>query len=110
MSDMPDKIYVSENECLYETNTIFCGKHPFEGAIEYTRAQNWLPIETAPKDGTHIDVWHKSGFRVSDVTYIDNKTHSHAVPEFKAFANSNSMYGINSLTHWMPLPTPPKDN
>ena len=32
---------------------------------------DWKPIETAPKDGTVIDLWHKNGFRITDVWWDD---------------------------------------
>lgn len=62
----------------------------------------WLPIETAPKDGTRIIVGYarQSGFPVKVVFY--NKLH-----------NYWSHYGDIELglegnaTHWMPLPKAP---
>ena len=63
---------------------------------------HWLPIETAPKDGTRIIVGYarQSGFPVKVVFY--NKLH-----------NYWSHYGDIELglegnaTHWMPLPKAP---
>ena len=31
----------------------------------------WQPIETALKDGTPVDLWHKDGFRVPDTWWDD---------------------------------------
>lgn len=39
----------------------------------------WQPIETAPRDGTVIDLWHHAG-----------------------------VMGDDSFTHWMPQPEPPE--
>lgn len=63
----------------------------------------WMPIETAPKDGTHI------------LTYRKN----HAIVEtwYQESILGNPVWGGNgwnyaewdSPTHWMPLPALPKE-
>ena len=32
----------------------------------------WLPIATAPRDGTPVDLWHKSGSRFIDEWWTDD--------------------------------------
>jgi hypothetical protein len=72
---------------------------------------DWQPIETAPKDFvTEFDGWN--GERVTDISW--------AHPEFSdkgyfAWCKSEYVqnYGwsneeVRGLTHWMPLPQPPK--
>lgn len=54
---------------------------------------NWLPIETAPKDGTAIDIWTEWG-RKTDV-YWDG---THWKAGCAIFSNP---------THWMPVPDAP---
>ena len=58
---------------------------------------NWQPIETAPKDGVLVDLWHKGGFRVAEVWWDKDDA-----------CWSCSMDDLD-FTHWMPLPPPPKD-
>lgn len=72
---------------------------------------NWQPIETAPKDGTEIDVWldiHASpssfgwadAFRETEVYYKDGKWfHRQNGKELELYAAY--------ITHWMPIPEPP---
>lgn len=61
----------------------------------------WQPIETAPKDGTHVLVWSKSwgptqAFFISedDEDYYEGWVAYHADQEI-------------APTHWMPLPAAP---
>ena len=71
----------------------------------------WQPIETAPKDGTKIDLWAKAWLPAFDRF------------EFMRFAdcwwwNGDSMSNSDAkwmelhrdwhATHWMPLPSPPR--
>lgn len=70
-------------------------------------ARRWKAIESAPKDGTAIDVW-SDGCRHCDVEWAVEK---------KAWAT----YGYDSMehlgwhvlkpqpTHWTPIPAPPKE-
>lgn len=55
-----------------------------------------LPIESAPKDGTVIDVfgyYEGESFRVTDVSWNDT---------IKGFMNGNIRY--THATHWLPIP------
>ena len=66
---------------------------------------NWQPIETAPKDGTKIDLWDAAyGCRV-----VNAKWDNH-------YSTGDKSWGRNSVdgpfcyepTHWMPIPQPPE--
>ena len=60
----------------------------------------WQPIETAPKDGTKVDLW-ASGERLTDFYFDGAEWVNDAV----------SMYHMGlypwDITHWQPLPDPP---
>lgn len=73
----------------------------------------WMPIETAPKDGTSIDVWN--GERIPDVSWcrpdggsIDYKDWCASVAEVHGYSVGWCMENIYPHpTHWMPKPSPP---
>jgi hypothetical protein len=72
----------------------------------------WQPIDTAPKDGTRIDIWAKTWLSYND-TFIHKR-----FPDCcwsKGDSECNRPPAWNNLntewhpTHWMPLPDPPKE-
>lgn len=64
----------------------------------------WQSIETAPKDGQTIVVGYglQSGFPVKVVRF--NTIHKH----WSHYGEADIGLETNA-THWMPLPTPPKE-
>lgn len=81
----------------------------------------WQPIETAPKDGTEIDLWciiDGVGQRVADAKFCFETRNGFGDPipdikrwvvwDFDVSATEflTSVYG--DITHWMHLPPPPK--
>jgi hypothetical protein len=85
----------------------------------------WQPIETAPKDGTEIDVWCRfgdgGGHRVPDA-YWSDKPFGYEGPrgyeQLRGWAAANEGYDGcdhwvgdieegDTVTHWMPRPAPP---
>jgi hypothetical protein len=78
-------------------------------------SNEWQPIETAPKDGTHI-----IGYDPSDSIYAGVKG-IHWIPEEKRMFDGHEItrkgYWAKSVhdccvekpTHWMPLPKPPTE-
>jgi len=54
----------------------------------------WNDISTALKDGTRIDLWHKDGFRVTDVWWND---------EDEVWT---CLFPTSDFTHWMLIERP----
>jgi hypothetical protein len=73
-------------------------------------AMHWQPIETAPKDGTKVDVWAKVRLAAYDKFQWGRFTDCY-------WTNGDSMTGRNPhwvnldssyhAVYWMPLPSPP---
>lgn len=65
----------------------------------------WRPIETAPKDGTEIDVWCDYG-RETNAYWGTSEQNNRE--EWCVDNNDGWAWGIPLVTHWMPIPEPPK--
>lgn len=63
----------------------------------------WRPIETAPKDGTWVLVFCP---RVGRRCHVEVANWRHGY-----FMTQHGSYPLTtgSVTHWMPLPEPPKE-
>lgn len=69
-------------------------------------ASPWRDIESAPKDGTYIDLWANNE-RISDARWNDRQRRWEAW----SLGDYDGMEFISiagNPTHWMPLPEPPK--
>ena len=67
-----------------------------DGEIAQIHAENisqWQPIETAPKDGTIIDLWVPGFGRLVDQWWDDGAW--------------SGVVSNSEVSHWMPLPSPP---
>ncbi len=72
----------------------------------------WQPIETAPRDGTPVDLWglnllsyDKRGQRICNVKFG-------TVTDWIGRENDDWQHGRGEgfePTHWRPLPAPPKE-
>jgi hypothetical protein len=84
---------------------------------------DWQPIETAPRDGTIIDVWlrraiKKRGFdrgtRRTCVTWVRLADGAEGWAAFDVeddcyqFIEQDFAGILEVVTHWMPLPPPPE--
>lgn len=82
----------------------------------------WQPIDTAPKDGTPIVVWHNGDYHIarwSPLWTENNKTwlvrhpdwtggHPTIVSEIEP-NEFQRRAGLTGPTHWMPLPAAPQE-
>jgi hypothetical protein len=75
----------------------------------------WQPIETAPKDGTLVDVWvigySNEPKRFTDAWFSEGHWwYAEWAPDCEVHAlDLNDEHTLPSeVTHWMPLPEPPK--
>lgn len=80
---------------------------------------NWQPVETAPKDGTDIDVWVDASVAVFSCRRPDVKWESGRWVEWNArcddyqpveedWSGTDGVRHWVKVTHWMPTPEPPK--
>lgn len=80
-------------------------------------ADGWLPIETAPKDGTVIDLWSNEFGRQPDCFWGKREHHCgedgqycdsdwHSEPEAWVDSAQNNQT-FDDITHWRPLPASP---
>ncbi len=77
-------------------------------------ASGWMPIETAPEDGTLFDMWCVSGDKILSVRFTDVSM-SEDLSGFGFLLNDGhweyleraGVYPAWTPTHWMPLPAPP---
>jgi hypothetical protein len=75
---------------------------------------NWQPIETAPKDGTHILAWSRydephivgwSGAGAGRGRWLSYGCDGPAISSQSDFGTD---YQESMPTHWQPLPEPPQ--
>ena len=74
-----------------------------EGAVRSSAGLgDWLPIHTAPRDGTRVIVWiddrHFRGCAFASVWFF---------PDGRLGGGAEGFNGQWNITHWMPLPKSP---
>lgn len=74
----------------------------------------WMPIETAPKDGSKVIVFRPSALnnKVGVAEYFFSKSNAPSRGSYWRFLSTKFFVGAearkNQPTHWMPLPAPPQ--
>lgn len=65
----------------------------------------WLPIETAPNDGTIIDLWTNHGQREANCKWENGSWRYYWINSFESL----EWIKIDDIaTHWMPIPGAPR--
>jgi hypothetical protein len=76
-------------------------------------AEGWRPIESAPKDGTPVDLWMSRGYRVTDAHWgeMEPDDDGEDWPDHAWFDDHGDMVEgeDNRATHWRPVPDAPAD-
>lgn len=76
--------------------------------VEAETREEWRPIDTAPKDGTPVDLWcQPTGIstgpgRVTDCWFSGGNWW-----QYDEHGDDQCRSGVHNATHWMPLPPPP---
>lgn len=83
------------------------------GAVRFGEALNqWLPIETAPKDGTEFDACNNFE-RTTNVKWgketFDTEGKCKWVTLRRDYFHGFVWDEVSDITHWIPIPTAPKD-
>lgn len=70
----------------------------------------WLPIETAPKDGTYVLLAGPSGYTTTPIRVEICKYDAEYRPlqPWVNHAGDSFLDGGEAPTHWLPLPNQPK--
>jgi len=66
----------------------------------------WLPINSAPRDGTEILIWHELG-QCRIVFWKSLPTQEKTKEGYWAYPGEDH-FGTETCRWWMPLPEPPK--
>lgn len=101
-NNMPDEIYVSPLMREIALPTAL-GKHVHRDWTKYTRAElaqdGWRPIESAPKDGTMVDLYDtKYRRRITDCSYSAYRND---------WKSNGEIIFMKNVNYWQPLPPPP---
>lgn len=70
---------------------------------------NWQPIETAPKDGTHILARLHDSNTCYVIYFGGAKQRVNPRGFWRVAWDCYKLGELDQPTHWMPLPAPPKD-
>lgn len=85
---------------------VLCNIDQLTKFAELIQARAWQPIETAPKDGTEIDLLDSYGRRWTDKSYAYHHWLHGKPTKDKSWGPFPSDGPTPVITHWMPKPPP----
>lgn len=73
-------------------------------------SDKWMTIDSAPKDGTTVDLWTNDSERVCDAYWLTDTTPPGWYAPYMDYLDTGPVEcDTTKATHWMPLPPAPKD-
>lgn len=100
----------SNQSMTREVQTRACMDGSVAGESDETKSSGWQPIETAPKDGTRVDLYgSRSGKprRFTNAWWAEDCWGGQLLGTHSWCFDQRDVYGKFEFTHWMPLPAPP---
>lgn len=102
-------------EADYSDGRLWCQDEVWQGnGVKYTRANEWQPIDTAPKekDDTGLSPRIMLGFAPDEEDYTlpscEGYWRNSEKPGWVSCMDPDVPNPYSQPTHWMPLPEPPK--
>lgn len=91
---------------IYRTETIELSLADARRLVDFAKSMQWQPIETAPKDGTHVlfyvdEYWIEGWFNIARNRFDYAWLPSHGI--------GDGGYDDPYPTAWMPLPQTPEE-
>lgn len=88
------------------------GTNEYTALVAKARANEWRPIESAPRDGAAVLTWHDFGAVVCNPHHPHYNERGYVSVQASLTKHSvtfpSTISESGSVTHWMPLPEPPK--
>jgi hypothetical protein len=67
----------------------------------------WLLLQTAPRDGSKLDVWTENGFPYIGVFWYEGPAYPEGAFVYHD-SNLRDLIDVDDATHWMRPPAPPR--
>ena len=93
------------NECPFsDFSGLGCFEHLREAALELLKAQKWISVKDRLPESSYMVVC----VDINHDVYVTQ--YSCRYKKFNAYdTDGGDMFALETVTHWMPLPEPPKE-